>query len=58
MNDSVVPGATIVVAADGGVVTLSGRVRTAAERDRANTIARQTAGVVEVRADGLVVETP
>jgi osmotically-inducible protein OsmY len=34
-----------------GVVTLSGRVRTAAERDRAVAVARQTTGVSDVRSE-------
>lgn len=39
----------IVVSADGGVVTLSGTVASAEERETARTVARETGGVTRVR---------
>jgi osmotically-inducible protein OsmY len=51
LNDTQVAANDINVTAVNGVVTLSGRVRTAAERDRAVTVARQTSGVSDVRSE-------
>ena len=51
LNDPQVAAGQINVTAANGVVTLSGRVRTAAERDRAVTLARQTSGVNDVRSE-------
>jgi osmotically-inducible protein OsmY len=51
LNDPQIAAQGINVAASGGVVTLSGRVRTAVERDRAVTVARQTTGVTDVRSE-------
>ena len=51
LNDTQVAANDINVTAANGVVTLSGRVRTAAERDRAVTVARQTTGVSDVRSE-------
>jgi hyperosmotically inducible protein len=50
LNDRTVNGLTIDVSTASGVVTLSGRVRTAQERDRAVAIARGTSGVAGVRS--------
>jgi hyperosmotically inducible protein len=47
----------ISVSAQGGVVTLSGSVRSAEERERAVAIARQVSGVSEVTAN-VQVATP
>ena len=49
LNDPVVGGLRVDVDTYKGVVTLSGRVKTSAERDQAITIARRTQGVVEVK---------
>jgi osmotically-inducible protein OsmY len=51
LNDPQVAAGTINVTAANGVVTLSGQVRTAAERDRAVALARQTSGVSDVRSE-------
>ena len=51
LNDPQVAAGQINVTAVNGVVTLSGSVRTAAERDRAVTLARQTSGVNDVRSE-------
>ena len=51
LNDTQVAANDINVSAVNGVVTLSGRVRTAAERDRAVAVARQTTGVSDVRSE-------
>lgn len=49
LNDPNVGGLRIDVDTYKGVVTLSGRVKTQAEKDQALTIARRTEGVVEVK---------
>jgi hyperosmotically inducible protein len=46
--DDTVAAANIDVDTDGSIVTLSGRVRTAAERERAVRLARETDGVSSV----------
>lgn len=46
--DDLVKAAAIDVDTDGTVVTLSGTVRSAAERDRALQLARETVGVTQV----------
>ena len=51
LNDTQVAAGNINVTASNGVVTLSGQVRTAAERDRAVAVARQTSGVSDVRSE-------
>ena len=51
LNDPQVAAGKINVTAANGVVTRSGSVRTAAERDRAVTLARQTSGVNDVRSE-------
>ena len=51
LNDPQVAATNITVTAANGVVTLSGRVRTPGEADRAVTIARQTTGVADVRSE-------
>ena len=51
LNDPQVNGGTINVTATNGVVTLSGRVRSEAERERAVALARQTSGVTDVRSE-------
>jgi hyperosmotically inducible protein len=51
LNDPQVAAGQINVTAANGVVTLSGSVRTAAERDRAVALARQTSGVSDVRSE-------
>lgn len=51
LNDPQVAAGQINVTAANGVVTLSGSVRTAAERDRAVALARQTSGVTDVRSE-------
>lgn len=51
LNDPQVNGGTINVTASNGVVTLSGRVRSEAERERAVALARQTSGVSDVRSE-------
>jgi osmotically-inducible protein OsmY len=56
LNDPQVSATEINVSASGGVVTLSGRVRTAAERDRAVAVARQTVGVSDVRSELAVAQ--
>lgn len=50
LNDPDVAGLRIDVDTFKGVVTLSGSVRTAAERDRAVTIARRVSGVSDVKS--------
>ena len=57
LNDPQVAAGNISVSASNGVVTLSGQVRTAAERDRAVAVARQTSGVSDVRSE-LAVSQP
>lgn len=52
--DDVVRARTISVSTTGGVVTLTGSVRTAAERDQAVKLARDTNGVTKV-VDRLVI---
>jgi len=49
LNDQAVGGLRIDVDTFKGVVTLSGRVKSQAEKDQAITIARRTSGVVEVK---------
>lgn len=49
LNDQQVGGLRIDVDTFKGVVTLSGRVKSQAEKDRAVTLARQTDGVTEVK---------
>jgi len=49
LNDKDVGGLRIDVDTFKGVVTLSGRVKTQAEKDQAMAIARRTDGVVEVK---------
>jgi osmotically-inducible protein OsmY len=56
LNDPSVAAGDISVTAANGVVTLSGRVRTAAERDRAVALARQTSGVSDVRSELAVTQ--
>ena len=51
LNDPQVAAGNINVTAANGVITLSGQVRTAAERDRAVALARQTSGVNVVRSE-------
>ena len=50
LNDRTVNGSTIEVSTVNRVVTLSGRVRTAQERERAVAIASGTGGVADVRS--------
>jgi osmotically-inducible protein OsmY len=50
LNDSQVGGLRIDVDTFKGVVTLSGAVKTAAERDKAVTLARQVKGVTDVKS--------
>jgi hyperosmotically inducible protein len=57
LNDRQVAAQNVQVVTANGVVTLSGSVRTAAERDRAVMVARQTTGVVDVRSE-LTVSQP
>ena len=49
LNDPAVGGLRIDVDTYKGVVTLSGRVKSPAERDQAVALARRTSGVVEVK---------
>ena len=49
LNDPAVGGLSIDVDTFKGVVTLSGRVETQAEKNQALAIARRTSGVVEVK---------
>ena len=49
LNDPVVGGLSVDVDTYKGVVTLSGRVKNAAERNQAIAIARRTQGVIEVK---------
>ena len=51
LNDPAVGGLSIDVDTYKGVVTLSGRVRSEAERERAVAVARQTSGVSDVRSE-------
>ena len=51
LNDPQVAAGGINVTASNGVVTLSGRVRSEAERERAVAVARQTSGVSDVRSE-------
>ena len=55
LNDPDVGGLRIDVDTFKGVVTLSGRVKSQAEKERAISIARSTSGVVEVK-DALQIE--
>jgi osmotically-inducible protein OsmY len=57
LNDPQVAATNISVSATNGIITLSGSVRTAAERDRAVAVARQTSGVADVRSE-LAVSQP
>jgi len=57
LNDREVAANNINVTAANGIITLSGSVRTAAERDRAVAVARQTSGVSDVRSE-LAVSQP
>lgn len=50
LNDPAVGGLRIDVETFRGVVTLSGRVRTPDEQDRAVAVARKVIGVAEVRS--------
>ena len=50
LNDPVTGGLRIDVDTFKGVVTLSGGVKSAAERDKAVDIARKTPGVVDVKS--------
>jgi hyperosmotically inducible protein len=50
LNDPDVGGLRIDVDTFKGVVTLSGAVKSAAERDKAMAIARKTPGVVDVKS--------
>lgn len=56
LNDTQVAAGSINVTAANGVVTLSGQVRTPAERDRAVALARQTSGVTDVRSELAVTQ--
>ena len=56
LNDPQLAAGNINVTAAGGVVTLSGQVRTASERDRAVAVARQTSGVNDVRSELAVAQ--
>jgi hyperosmotically inducible protein len=56
LNDPQVAAAGISVASSAGVITLSGSVRTAVERDRAVAVARQTSGVSDVRSELAVTQ--
>lgn len=59
LNDPVIAAEAIQVQSQAGHVTLTGRVRSEEERQRAIAVARQTSGVVEVEAAGLnVAATP
>ena len=55
LNDEQVGGLRVDVDTFKGVVTLSGRVKSQSERERAIAIARSTSGVVEVK-DALTLE--
>ena len=55
LNDESVGGLRVDVDTFKGVVTLSGRVKSQAEKERAIAIARSTSGVVEVK-DALQIE--
>ncbi len=50
LNDPEVGGLRIDVDTFKGVVTLSGAVKTAAERDKAMTLARKVGGVTDVKS--------
>ena len=50
LNDPLVGGLRIDVDTFNGVVTLSGAVKSAAERDKAVTLARQVKGVSDVKS--------
>jgi hyperosmotically inducible protein len=56
LNDTQVAATGINVTATNGVVTLSGSVRTPAERDRAVAVARGTSGVSDVRSELAVTQ--
>ena len=56
LNDPQVAATGINVSSANGVVTLSGSVRTPAERDRAVALARQTSGVSDVRSELAVTQ--
>ena len=49
LNDPAVGGMRVDVDTFKGVVTLSGRVKSQAEKEQAITLARRTTGVVEVK---------
>lgn len=49
LNDPLIGGRGIDVATSNGVVTLSGRVNSAAERQQAVTLARRVTGVTDVK---------
>ena len=55
LNDEQVGGLSVDVDTFKGVVTLSGRVKSQGEKERAIAIARSTSGVVEVK-DALQIE--
>ncbi len=55
MLDDSIKARSIDVSTDGTIVTVSGVVRSAAERDRALQLARETTGVTEVK-DRLKIE--
>ena len=56
LNDPQVAATNITVTSTNGVVTLSGRVRSPAEVDRAVAVARQTTGVADVRSELAVAQ--
>ena len=56
LNDPQVAATDITVTSTNGVVTLSGRVKTPAEADRAVAVARQTTGVADVRSELAVAQ--
>jgi len=56
LNDPQVAATNITVTSTNGVVTLSGRVRTPTEADRAVAVARQTVGVADVRSELAVAQ--
>jgi len=55
--DDFVKARAVAVSTRGSVVTLTGRVESPAEHDRAVSLARETAGVTEV-IDHIVIEPP
>ena len=56
LNDPDVGGLRIDVDTFKGVVTLSGGVKTAAERDKAIAIAKRTPGVVDVKSSLQIIQ--